>query len=446
MKGYDVIVVGGSAAGIPAAITARRHYPSRSVLLVRSQEKVPIPCGIPYVFGTVDGPEKNLIPDGVLTNNGIDLLVDRVVSIDAEGKKIRTERGEEISYEKLVLATGSVPIKLPIPGIEKDGVFYAQKDVGYLQSLLDRLKQVRNVVVLGGGFIGVEFADEFRKRGLNVTIVELLPHCLMLAFEEYLCIEAEEKLRERGVNVLTNAKVVEVLGEDKVTGVLLEDGREIPTDLLFVGVGVRPNVELARNAGLEVDRYGIVVDTNMRTSNHDIFACGDCASKRSFFTGKPSGMRLASIATEEARIAGANLFELRRKNTGVVGVFSTAIGELVLATAGLTEDAARKSGFEVVTGEAEAPDRHPGAMPGMSMMKVKLVFNKATGEILGGQARGGTSVGELINTISACIQNRMTADDIAVFQIGTHPAVTASPIAYQMVNAAEIAIKRMKEG
>jgi len=446
MKNYDVIVIGGSAAGIPAAITARRHYPSRSILLVRSQARVPIPCGIPYVFGTVGGPEKNLIPDTVLTNNGIDLLVDRVVSIDAEGKRIRTKKGEEISYEKLVLSTGSEPIKLLIPGIDKDGVFYARKDVDYLQSLLDRLNEVRDVVVLGGGFIGVEFADEFRKRGLNVTIVELLPHCLKLAFEDYLCIEAEEKLRERGVNVLTNAKVVEVLGDEKVTGVRLEDGREIPTKLLFVGVGVRPNVELAQKAGLEVDRYGIVVDTNMRTSNHDIFACGDCASKHSFFTGKPNALRLASIATGEARIAGANLFEIRRKNSGVVGVFSTVIGDLVLATAGLTEDAARESGFEVVTGEAEAPDRHPGSMPGMSKMRVKLVFNMATGEIIGGQARGGPTVGELINTISTCIQNRMTADDIAVFQIGTHPAVTASPISYQMVNAAELAIKKMKEG
>lgn len=446
MKNYDVIVVGGSAAGITAAITARRHYPSRSILVVRDEEKVPIPCGIPYVFGTVEGPEKNLIPDSVLSNNGIDLLVDRVVNIDPERKTIQTRMGNEIFYEKLVLATGSEPIKLPIPGIDKNNVFHAKKDVGYLHSLLERLKKVKDVVVIGGGFIGVEFADEFRKKGLNVTVIELLPHCLQLAFEEHLCLEAEDKLRERGVRILTNAKVVEVLGEEKVTGVRLEDGRVIPAHLLFVGIGVKPNVELARNAGIAIDDNGIVVDTNMRTSNHDIFACGDCASKRSFFTGKTTGLRLASIATEEARIAGANLFELRRKNTGVVGVFSTVIGEMVLATAGLTENNAKKSGFEVVTGEAEGPDRHPGSMPGMSMMKVKLVFNKTTGEVLGGQARGGTTVGELINTISACIQNRMTADDIAVFQIGTHPAVTASPIAYQLVNAAEIAIRRMKEG
>ncbi|MCK4615106.1 MAG: FAD-dependent oxidoreductase, partial [Thermoplasmata archaeon] len=436
MRNYDVIVIGGSAAGLPAAITARRHYPDKSIMLLRKEAKVLIPCGIPYVFGTVGGTDKNLIPDGVLSNNGIDLMVDEARSLDRANRTITTAKGETVSYQKLVLAMGSEPLQLPIPGLDKKNVFYAKKDVPYLDDLLARMKGFRNVVVLGGGFIGVEFADEIKKMGLNVTIVELLPSCLMLAFEEEMCKEAEEKLRDRGVNIITNAKLVEVLGGDTMTGVKLSDGREIKTDMLLVGVGVRPNVGLAREAGLEVDRGGIMVDNHQRTSDEHIFACGDCTSKRSFFTGKPSGLKLASIASMESRIAGANLFETRRENLGVVGVFSTAIGDLVLATAGMSEKAAKESGFEVATGTAEAPNRHPGGMPGMAKMKVKLVFDKNTGEILGGMARGGPSVGELINTVSACIQKKMTADDIAIFQLGTHPAVTASPIAYQMVNAA----------
>jgi NADH oxidase (H2O2-forming) len=181
----------------------------------------------------------------------------------------------------------------------------------------------------------------------------------------------------------------------------------------------------------------------MRTSDPDIFACGDCTSKFSFFNGQPSGLKLASIATTEARIAGANLFYTRRENTGVVGVFSTAIGSLVLGTAGLSEKTAKDIGFDIATGQAESPDRHPGGMPGMAKMKVKLIFNKNTCELIGGCVRGGSSAGELNNTISACIQKKMTADDIATFQLGTHPAVTASPIAYQLVEAAEIAIKSM---
>jgi len=226
--------------------------------------------------------------------------------------------------------------------------------------------------------------------------------------------------------------------------VKLSDGREIKADLLIAAVGVKPNVTLAESAGLKVDHGGIVVNSSMMTSNENIFACGDCTSKKSFFTDDPSGLKLASIATMEARIAGANLFGKRRENHGVVGVFSTVIGEKTFGMAGLSEKIAKESGYNIVTGQAESPNRHPGGMPGMAKMKVKLVFNKMTGELIGGQVRGGHSAGELINTISACIQKKMTADDIATFQLGTHPAVTASPIAYQLVNAAEIALTNMR--
>ncbi len=445
MKQADVVVIGGSAAGIPAAITSRRHYPDKSVLLVRKEEQVQIPCGIPYIYGTVNSPENNLIPDGVLTNNGIELLVDEAKAIDRENRKVLTSSGEKIVYDKLILATGSSPLELPIPGLDKENVFTIMKDAPYLQKLLDAVNKAKDIVILGGGFIGVEFADECKKnRDVNVTIVELLPHCLMLAFEEDLCVEAEEILKERGIDLITGVKLEEVVGDQKISGVKVSDGREIKADMLIVGVGVKPNIGMAEDAGLEVDRGGIVVDSTLRTSDENIFACGDCTSKKSFFTGQPSGLKLASIATMEARIAGANLFGKRRENPGTLGVFSTAIGDMTFGMAGLSEKLAKESGYDVVTGQAEAPNRHPGGMPGMAKMKVKLVFNKKTGELIGGQVRGGPSAGELINTISACIQKKMTADDIATFQLGTHPAVTASPIAYQLVNAAEMAIKDMR--
>jgi NADH oxidase (H2O2-forming) len=447
MNQVDIVVIGGSAAGLPAAITARRHYPEKSIMLIRKEKQVLIPCGIPYIFGTVEKPENNLIPDGVLEKNKIELIVNSAKELNTDEKTILTESGDSIFYDKLVLATGSNPMVPPIPGIDKKNVFPVQKDVAYLNSLLETMKDVKDLVILGCGFIGVEFADECKKgRDINVTIVEMLTQCLEIAFGETACKcckEIENHLTERGINIITQAKLEEVLGDEQITGVRLSDGREIKADALIVGIGVTPNAELAEKAGLEVNRGGIVVDTNMRTSNPDIFACGDCATKFSFFTGQPSGLRLASIASTEGRIAGANLFGISRKNIGAVGVFSTAIGNLTVAMAGMSEKGAQGCGFEVVTGEAEAPDRHPSGMPGMSNQWLRLTFNRVNGELVGGAVRGGPSAGEMINTISACIQGRMTADDIATFQIGTHPAVTASPIAYQLVNAAEMAIKNM---
>jgi len=406
-----------------------------------------IPCGIPYIFGTVGAPENDLIPDGVLKANNIDLVIDEAKDLSPKEKKITLASGESVTYEKLVLATGSFSCVPPIPGIDKKNVYPITKDVQHLQNLLNALKDAKDLVILGCGFIGVEFADECKKnRDINVTIVEMLNQCLQIAFGEEACKccqEVEDYLAEKGINVITGVSLTEVLGDDMVTGVKLSSGQEIKADSLIVGIGVRPNVVLAEKAGLAVSKGGIIVDTTMRTSDPNIFACGDCTSKFSFFTGQPSGLRLASIATTEARIAGANLYEISRKNPGVVGVFSTALGNLTVAMAGMSAKGAKECGFDVITGEAEAADRHPGGMPGMSKMWVRLVFNKVNGELVGGAVRGGPSAGELINTISAFIQTRMRANDIATFQIGTHPAVTASPIAYQLVNAAEMALKNM---
>ncbi|MGM0510246.1 MAG: FAD-dependent oxidoreductase [Thermoplasmatota archaeon] len=443
MKEADVVIIGGSAAGIPAGITARRHYPDKSIALIRKEEQVLIPCGIPYIFGTVEKPENNLIPDKVLEANDIDLMMDEVTDIDRENKKVNLKSGEEVSYDKLVLATGANPIEPPIPGLDKENVFSVVKDVDYIHSMLDAMDDAENVVILGGGFIGVEFADECNKRGLDLTIVEMLPHCLMLAFAEDFCKEAEEKLKERGVNIVTDSKLEEVLGDEKVEKVKLSDGKEIDADILVVGIGVTANTELGKEAGLDTDKGGYIVDSYMRTTDPNIFACGDCTSKRSFFTGKPTGVNLASVATMESRIVGANLFESKRENPGVVSAFSTAIGEFTMAMAGLNEKQAKDEGFDIAIGEAEKMNRHPGGMPGGHPMKVQLIFNKSNQILIGGQVRGGPSAGELVNVISACIQKKMTADDIATFQMATHPAVTASPVAYQLVNAAEIALQNM---
>jgi len=182
----------------------------------------------------------------------------------------------------------------------------------------------------------------------------------------------------------------------------------------------------------------------MRTiTDANIFACGDCAEKYSFFSGRPSRLMLASIATTEARIAGANLFNTRCHSRGVIGVFSTIIGEQAFGCAGLTETTAKQEGFDVIIGESTAPDRHPGSMPGAAATKVKLIFSKDNGLLLGGGVSGGRGIGELINVISACIQHRMTAYEVSLFQMGTHPALTASPIVYQLTTAAELAVAKL---
>jgi len=446
VKKADVVVIGGSAAGPVAGISCRRRYPEKSVILIRKEEQVLVPCGIPYIFGTVGSPEKNLIPDALLSNNGIELIKGEVVEIDRDKKSVSTIGGDVVSYDKLVLATGSLPIRLPIPGLDKENVFIVKKDVAYLKNMLDVMESVKDVIIIGGGFIGVEFADECKKnRDANVTIVEILPHCLQLALDAEFCTEAENMLTERGIKLLVNQRVEAILGDKQVSGVRLSDSEELKAGVVIVGVGARPNAELAEKAGLQIGpTKSIQVDNYMRTiTDANVFACGDCAEKYSFFSGKPSRLMLASIATIEARIAGANLFDTRCHNRGVIGVFSTIVGEQAFGCAGLTETMAKQEGFDVTIGESTAPDRHPGSMPGAAQTKLKLVFTRDNGLLVGGGVSGGRGIGELINVISACIQYRMTAYEVSLFQMGTHPALTASPIVYQLVTAAELAVAKL---
>jgi NADH oxidase (H2O2-forming) len=442
MKKQDVVIIGGSAAGLTAAITARRHYPDKKILLIRKEKLVPIPCGIPYIFGTVGSTKGNLIPDTPLQKSNVDIMLDEVIEIDCNKRLLSTKIGEKIEYDKLVLATGSLPMMPPIPGFDKENVFPVYKDVEHLDKMHKILKEAKKVVVIGGGFIGVEMSDEINKiGGINVTICELLPHCLQLAFDPEFCVEAEKLLHDRGVNIITGSKVTSIEGNNEAKAVKLSDGSALEADMVIVGIGTVSNIDLAKNADLRLGPTGSIwVDRTMRTIDENIFSCGDCAEKFSFFGGTPSRLKLASIACSEARIAGANLFGIQRESVGTIGVFSSALGGNSFAVAGLSEQFARNQGYDIVTGVAEGPNRHPGSMPGMANQKVKLIFEKRTRVLIGTQMMGDYAVGELINVASACIQHKMTIDDIACFQMGTHPALTASPVVYQFVNAAESAL------
>jgi len=246
MKQFDVVVVGGSAAGITAAITCRRHYPDKRVLLVRKEAQVLIPCGIPYTFGTVGGPENDLIPDAVLEKNNIELLVDEVVDMDCQERTVTTAGGETIGYQRLILATGSVPIMPPIPGLDKENIFAIKKEVSHLNRMCQAMDTASDLVIVGCGFIGVEIAEECRRRhrDVNIRIVEMLRHCLQLVYDEGFCVRAEEALRGQGVDLLLDEKVEAFLGNGKVSGVRLASGREIAADMVIMGIGATPNVAL----------------------------------------------------------------------------------------------------------------------------------------------------------------------------------------------------------
>ena len=448
MKQTDILVIGGSAAGLVAAITAKSNNMEKDVTVIRKEEKVMIPCGIPYIFGTTGTSDKNILPDGGLNNLGVNIVVDEVVSVDKDKKICTTKKGEEFTYEKLIIATGSTPI-IPkwLKGTELKNVFTIPKDKVYLDKLQNELSGLKKVVVVGAGFIGVEVSDELNKTGFDVTLVEIMPKILGIAFDDEFATQAQELLVSRGVKVKTNVGIKEIIGDDKVTGAVFNNGETIEADAVILSLGYVPNTELAKKMGLELNEYDFIkVDQYRRTKVDDVFAAGDCAEKRDFATGKLSKIMLASTACVEARVAGLNLYKLSTINTfrGTIGIYSTSIGDIALGVAGLTESVAIKEGFDIVCGSFTGVDRHPGNIEDSNKQMVKLIVSRDSGVILGGEAMGGKSVGELINVIGIAIQNNMTVNDLLVTQIGTQPMLTASPAGYPLIKAAEVVAKKLK--
>lgn len=449
MKQTDVLIIGGSATGLVAAMTAKTDHPEKTVTIIRKEEKVMIPCGIPYIYGTVHSSDNNILPDGGLKQLGVDIIVDEVVSVDTQARLCTRKSGETISYEKLILGTGSMPV-IPswLEGTDLENVFTIPKDKDYLDVLKDQLGDKKKIIVVGAGFIGVELSDEFNKWGKEVTLVEILPLILGATFDDEFSSKAQENLVSRGVKVKSNLGIKSINGDGQVESVTYNDGMTEEVDAVILALGYRPNTQLAESMGLVLNEFGFIkADQYRRTSIDHVFAAGDCAEKVDFATGKLSKIMLASTACIEARIAALNLYELNTFSVfrGTVGIYSTCIGDTAYGVAGLIEKVAVKEGFKIVTGSFTGVNRHPGKIGDAHQETVKLIVAERSGVILGGEVLGGKCAGELINAIGIVIQNNMTVHDLIMTQIGTQPLLTASPAGFPLIKAGEIVAKKLRQ-
>ncbi len=435
------MVVGGGPAGISAVRFAKTLKPDWEVAQVRANPLTVIPCAIPYSLGRTVPRDSIVIPDSTVTGLGVELIIDTVEEVKGNVALLRS--GKEVEFEKLILATGSVPAVPPIPGLDLEGVFCV-KDRKSMVQIDEALKGAGSVVIVGGGFIGVEVGTELRRRGLDVSIVEVLPHCLQTVFDEEFCEAAEFKMRSQDVRICSRNTVeaIEPHGDSKV--VHLDSGVELQADVVILGVGVRANTELASSMGLELGRFGVKTDQYLETSREGVFAAGDCRTKINFITGKETPVKLASIAVWEGVTAASNaVLGHKREFPGVIGAFATKIFDLSLGMAGLNENMAQAEGIPYAVGKCEVYDKHPSTMPEATTIYLKLIFNKATGEIIGAEAKGGDSVGELINFLSFCIGKKMKVDDLVFLQHCSHPLLTPLPSSNPVMLAAKDALMKM---
>jgi len=443
MKAYDVVIIGGGPAGVQAGISARNTNPDKSIALIRKEEIALIPCGIPYIIKSLDSIDDDILPDALLHKNSIKLIQAEIIGKD--NKTLKLKDGHQVKFDKLVLATGSTPFKPAIPGIDNDNIFILSKDYEYLKGMRKKIQTVKSVVVVGGGYVGVELADELAKSDIKVSLVEKMPSLLHTSVDKEFSDVLQTELERQGVEVLTNVGVDSFSDNSKGINIKLENGIIIEADIAIVSIGFKPNLHLANKFGLEVnEKFGVIVDEYMKTSDKDIVAVGDCAAKRSCFSGDYRQIMLASTAMSQGRLAGSNLFSINvvKAFPGTLGSFATKIGNVALGVTGLTETRANMMKLECVSGITETIDRHPGKLPNASKMKIKLIFAKYSHVLLGAQVLGGDSVGECVNMLSVMIQKKMTDMEIDTLQIGTHPLLTPSPLGYGVINATVDAIMK----
>jgi len=450
MKKYDVVIIGAGPAGIITGITAKKQNPDKSILMIREEEKGLVPCGIPYIFNNLNSVDKNSMGPKAFIDLGGEVRTDPVIDVNINNKIVKVKSGEQFSFEKLVFATGSKAVVASfIPGYDLKNVFYIRKSYNYIDHLFNELKDKKNIIIVGGGFIGAEMAEQLAMNtDKNISLIESEKFCFSKAFSHTLSEIATEELEKSNVNVHTSTLIEEVLGENGlVDGVRLNNNKEIKADAVIFAVGYKPNVEVAIKSGLQTNTTGaIIVDNYGRTLEDNIYAVGDCSQTLGFLTGRSDYIMLASTATAEARILGYNLFGIKIKNSfaGTIGVFSTKINGLAMAAAGLNEKNAIPSNIDFITSQFSAFDRHPASIKDSSSLTVKLYVSPSDGSILGGEVWGGDSAGEIINIIGLAIQKEITIYELISFQIGTHPLLTSAPTMPVIIKAAELALSKIK--
>lgn len=451
MKNYDVIIIGGGPSGIITGVTGKKQNQEKSFLIIKEEEKGLVPCGIPYVFHDLEGVAQNAMGPKPFIDAGGEVLIDKVIEINTTQKTLKTDGKKTFQYGKLVIATGSTPtIPKFIKGYDLDGVEYIKKSYDYIDLLRQKTDKAKNIVVIGGGFIGVEVAEQLAKfKDKKVSLVEMGNFCLYRAFSKEVVEKADKVIKDANVNLYTNNKIEEILGENgKVTGVKLTSGEKLDAEIVIAAIGYKPNSELAKNIGLEINSNDAIrCDNYLRTTQKDIFAVGDCSQTIGFVTGRTDNIMLASTATAEARILGYNLFgiKLLRNFVGTLSVFSTEINGVVFASAGAIEQSAKYANIDYVVGKFTDVDRHPATIADTKTLMVKLIVSPRTGTIIGGEMYGGKSVGELINVVGLAIQKEVTVYELVSYQIGTHPLLTTAPTKYPLIKAAEMAISKIQK-
>ncbi len=439
-----IIVIGFQSAGLTAAATARMvNREAKVTVIERRMYATYHPCGLPFAIGG-DVPHIQHLVEATPKLPGVEVRIGvEAKAIDTEKKTVeiqdrRTRHKEKIPYDSLILATGSLPLRPPIPGIDIENVF-TLRTMRDGEEILAALPQVNKAVVVGAGPIGIEAASALRERGLETTLVEMEPSVLVGMLDPDMSEAVMDRLSQVGITTICCMPVKEIKGDKKVSSVVVDD-REIPADIVIVAVGVKPDVELARAAGIEFGPTKLIkVDDHLRTSAPDVYAAGDCAEAHCFLTKRPIRSQFATTAIRMGKVAGVNAAGGDEVFPGVLNtVVSSAYG-LEIAAAGLTTQAAKDAGIETKAARIRTLSK-PYFYPGAEPIIVKLLVEPKERKVIGGQIIGVGSA-ERANMLAFAIKHGATVDELARIEYCYAPPV--NDCIEPLVVAAEALLRRL---
>lgn len=426
-----VVIIGGDAAGMSAAAQASRAAePVELVVFERGEYTSFAACGLPYFVGGQIPESQKLVARSPEKHraNGIDVRTGHeVMAIDTANKTVRVrsiadDREFTESYDHLVIATGASPIRPPLENIDAKGV-HVIHTIPNAEAIDDMIRdrKPQNAVVVGAGYIGIEVVEALVNRGLKVTVVEKLD-VPMATLDPDMGERVADAMREMGVDLRLGVGVAgfEMDNEGWVSGVATE-ADTVTADLVVLGLGVRPNVELAREAGIPIGPTGaIATDARMATGVAGVWAAGDCAESFHRVSQRPAWIALGTHANKHGRVVGMNVSGSHARFPGVIGTAVTKVGPTEIGLTGLNERAAAAAGFDTVSAVIQG-DTRAHYYPGGAKVAVKIVAERSSGRILGAQIVGGPESAKRIDALAVAVWNEMTVDEFSQLDLGYAP-------------------------
>ncbi|PKL29342.1 MAG: CoA-disulfide reductase [Spirochaetae bacterium HGW-Spirochaetae-2] len=423
----DLLIIGGVAAGATAAARARRLDNEVNITLLEAGADVSFAnCGLPYyIGGDIEYRSSLILASEQTFDDQYRVKVHthtQAIGIDRKNKKVKvrnTQSGEEqdYSYDSLILAQGGKPVVPPLPGVDKKHVFqlWTLEDMDAIDNYIKE-REPKHAVVVGGGFIGLEMVEALAKRGMAVTLVEMAPQVMPNLEGEFAGFITKELL-DYGVEL----KLGKLLQAIEDTRVLLGDGTAVDADFVLLSVGVRPTLQLAKDAGLEIGSSGgLLVDISMRTSDPSIWAAGDMVEIAHSVHGKQVRMPLAGPANRQGRIVGENALGGSRTYKGVMGTSIVKVFEAVAGSTGMGLKAAKDAGYDadaIVVHKSS----HTAYYPGSQKVSLMLVWDRATGKVLGAQAAGRVGIDKRLDVIATAIAGGLTLEDLEELDLAYAP-------------------------